>query len=75
MTWDWQQIVALACVAGAALLLCRRVIRLWKGSAEGGCGSGCQTCAVKDPASGPARKPLVTLDLRPPEARDTLSKR
>ena len=61
MAWDWQQIIALVCVAGAFLLLGRRVRRLWKGSG-GGCGSGCQTCAVKILAA-PVGKPLVTLDL------------
>jgi hypothetical protein len=71
MTWDWQQVVALACVAGAVLLLGRRVQKWWKGSAGGGCGTGCQTCAVNDSASSPARKPLVTLDLRPPKSVDT----
>jgi hypothetical protein len=75
MTWDWQQVVALACVAGAVFLLGRRVHRWWKGAADGGCATGCQTCAVKDPASAPARKPLVTLDLRQPEARDMPPKR
>jgi hypothetical protein len=69
MTWDWQQITALICVAGAVFLLARRVQRWWSAPAEGGCGSGCQSCAVKD-ASAPALKPLVTLDLGPPDLRE-----
>jgi hypothetical protein len=62
MTWDWQQIVALACVAGAIFLLGRRVRGWWKGSSAGGCASGCATCSVKN-ASAPVSKPLVTLSL------------
>jgi hypothetical protein len=73
MTWDWQQIVALICVAGAVVLLARRVLRWWSAPAESGCGSGCQSCAVKD-ASAPSVKPLVTLNLRPSDVRDASPK-
>jgi hypothetical protein len=62
MTWDWQQIVALAFVAGAVFLLARRAYRWWTDSTATGCASGCQSCALKDSAA-PARKPLVALSL------------
>jgi hypothetical protein len=62
MTWDWQQIVALAFVAGAVFLLGRRAYRWWKGSTAIGCATGCQTCAMKEP-SAPAGKPLVALSV------------
>ncbi|HEX4073591.1 MAG TPA: hypothetical protein VHX68_20595 [Planctomycetaceae bacterium] len=64
---DWQIVVALACVAGAVFILARRVHGWWKGGAGGGCGSGCQTCSVKD-SSAPAVKPLVTLELGRPKS-------
>jgi hypothetical protein len=70
MAWDWQQVVAVACVAGAVYLLCLRVRRWWKSAAEGGCGSGCSTCSAKDALTQLERKPLVTLDLRQPEKSD-----
>jgi hypothetical protein len=67
MAWDWQQVVALACVVGAVFLLFRRARRLWNGAPGGGCGSGCSSCSAKDTLSQLERKPLVTLDLRRPE--------
>jgi hypothetical protein len=62
MTWDWQQVVALMCVAAAVFVLGRRAHRWWKTSAAGGCASGCHSCSEKNP-SAPVHKPLVTLEL------------
>jgi FeoB-associated Cys-rich membrane protein len=63
MTGNWQIIVALACVAGAVMLLTRRAWRLWKGRSAG-CGSGCQSCpAGQATEERTAVKPLVTLNV------------
>jgi hypothetical protein len=67
MTWDWQQVVAVACVIGAVCLLCRRVYSWWKAADGAGCGSGCSTCSAKDSLVAVNSKPLVALDLRRPE--------
>jgi hypothetical protein len=69
MTWDWQQIVALAFVAAAAFLLVRRSYRWWKDSTASGCAAGCSTCALKD-ASAPVHKPLVALNLPARQSRE-----
>jgi hypothetical protein len=64
MTWDWQQLVALVCVAAAMLLLGRRVWRFWQGTSRAG--SACATCPVHEGSTAPQAKPLVTLDLTSP---------
>lgn len=50
MSFDWQTMIALACVAMAALFLARRAQRLFAGG--GGCGGGCGSCAAKSSARG-----------------------
>jgi hypothetical protein len=64
VTWDWQQLVALICVAAALFVLGRRTWRLWKGRAQPG--GACATCPVHEGSTAPQAKPLVTLDLRLP---------
>jgi len=61
VTWDWQQLVALICVAAALFVLGRRTWRLWKGRAQPG--GACATCPVHEGSTAPQAKPLVTLDL------------
>jgi hypothetical protein len=61
VTWDWQQLVALLCVAVALFVLGRRGWRLWKGRAQPG--GACATCPVHEGSTAPQAKPLVTLDL------------
>lgn len=65
MTWDWQQFVALLCVAAALFVLGRRSWRLWKGTAPHG--GACATCPVHEGATAPQSKPLVTLELQSPQ--------
>jgi hypothetical protein len=65
MNWDWQQLIALLCVAVALFVLGRRVVRLWRGASKPGCGA-CATCPVQEGATVPQSKPLVALDLRSP---------
>jgi len=66
VTWDWQQLVALLCVAVALFVLGRRGWRLWKGRAQPG--GACATCPVHEGSTAPQAKPLVALDLRLPTA-------
>jgi hypothetical protein len=63
---DWQQLVALICVAAALLVLGRRTWRLWKGT--GRPGGAYATCPVQEGSRAPQAKPLVTLDLRTPSS-------
>jgi hypothetical protein len=65
VNWDWQQFVALLCVAAALFVLGRRGWRLWKGTAPPG--GACATCPAHDATGVPQSKPLVTLELRPPQ--------
>jgi hypothetical protein len=66
VTWDWQQLIALLCVAAALFVLGRRSWRLWKGT--GRPGGACASCPVQEGAKAPLAKPLVTLDLNSPGA-------
>ncbi len=66
MTWDWQLLVALVCVAAALFVLGRRGWRLWTGSARAG--GGCASCPVHEGATASQAKPLVTLELGLPAA-------
>ena len=58
MNFDWQTILALLCVAFAAAAVAWRMRGWLDGSAQSGCGAGCQSC--------PARKepPLVQIEFR-----------
>ena len=58
MIVDWQTILALFCVASAATAVALRARGWLDGSAQSGCGAGCQSC--------PARKepPLVQIEFR-----------
>ncbi|MEX0716117.1 MAG: hypothetical protein WD066_06005 [Planctomycetaceae bacterium] len=63
MHFDWQTIIALACVAAALAFLARRALGLF--GRQGGCGTGgCGSCPSKSVESerGTAR-PFVPLDL------------
>jgi hypothetical protein len=64
VTADWQQLVALLCVAVALFVLGRRSWRLWKGTSRAG--SACASCPVHEGSKAPQAKPLVTLELRAP---------
>ncbi|MEX0700823.1 MAG: hypothetical protein WD069_01895 [Planctomycetales bacterium] len=71
MTFDWQTITAVACVAAAALFLGRRALRLFAG--RGGCGTGgCGTCPSKTATGDDSRlqKPFVALDALEGRPRD-----
>jgi hypothetical protein len=67
VSWDWQQLVALLCVAAALFVLGRRGWRLWKGASRPGCGT-CAACPVHEGSTVSQTKPLVALDLRVPGA-------
>jgi hypothetical protein len=66
VTWDWQQLIALLCVAAALFVLGCRSWRLWKGT--GRPGGACASCPVQEGSNAPQAKPLVTLDLRTPSS-------
>ena len=57
--WDWQTVVALACVAGAGALIARRCWR-YLHPVEGGCGGGCVGCGSSKAGSAGE---MVTLSL------------
>ena len=45
MSFDWQLVAVVACVAWAAAVIVRRVMRLFTESPSNGCGSGgCSAC-------------------------------
>lgn len=46
--FDTQTLVAVVCVAVAAVVLCRRAVLWWKGQSSG-CGGGCHGCGPKPP--------------------------
>ena len=62
MTWDWQLVVALACVSAALFVLGRRTWQFWKNASRGKCG-GCSACPVQEGSTIPQSKPLIMLDL------------
>jgi hypothetical protein len=63
MQLDWQTILALAIVAGAAVVLARRAQRLLAGRGKGGCQAGCGGCANESTGTGMKRRPVVELPL------------
>ena len=60
-TFDWQSVVALACVVLAAVLIVRRVWSFLH-PVGNGCGGGCVGCGSKSETSGGG---LVSLSLPP----------
>lgn len=48
MSFDWQLVAVITCVAWAAVVVARRVIRLFRDEPSKGCGSGgCSACPSK----------------------------
>ncbi len=68
-----QNVIALACVALAALVLIRRAVRLFSGESTG-CGTGsCGSCPSAKPQVADSFVPLEQLSVRSP-SRDEASR-
>ncbi|RLS41079.1 MAG: FeoB-associated Cys-rich membrane protein [Planctomycetota bacterium] len=65
MSLDWQTLVTLFVVLGAAGVLVRRV-QAFMNPTESGCGGGCSGC--ESSSSTPTGKTLVSLSLPPQKA-------
>ncbi len=63
-TWDWQTVIALACVAGAGVFIARRCWQ-YLHPVEGGCGGGCAGCGSSKTGSVGE---VVTLSLPGPKS-------
>lgn len=67
MPVDWQTLLVLLIVCGAALALIRRAVRLFTAGGHGPCGGGsCNSCSQNAGHAGPQELPLVSLNAAPP---------
>ncbi len=62
MSFDWQFVAVIACVAWAAVVVVRRALRLFRDEPTKGCGSGgCSACPSNSSGAAAANDGFVTL--------------